>query len=953
MSQTKSLIKLYNNWDMLSIHTIAKATRLSLLVSAVLLLAACGGESAEDHLAQASQLEKNGDYAGALQSLKGALRQDPDNARTRARFSQMYLLLGKPADARTQLDRARRLGIDESAVVLLDIDIALAEGEAELALDKIDGLRQENRSTETELRQAQAHLLLGQSDKAQAIFKTLIEHSDDIEPRLGFVRGAIAEGDSELALRSINEAQAIHGKSAELWMLKGSVYLERENFDAARTALLEGKKHMSVQQDPTTVVLILQQLSQAQLSLGEFGDARVNINALRELQPNDVQTWLLLATVNVAQKRYDEALDIERAILAAEPRNVAALMLAARTNYADGNLYQAETQLKRLLDITPENLEAGLMLSDILVNQGDALQALDVLEGLQQLHPKSADLLVRVGHARLSNGQPLVAIENFQKALHLEPAHTAASLQLVSALLQTGDQAAAREILSLVQVNNDADSAARSQLMLLAHTNAGDAAGATQNVNELLKMHPDDANLHRVAAGYLISQGAFDAAKAAIDRATELAPATVANSLLSAGLLIATNNVEQAREELLAVLKRVPEHAVAMTALAKIDLGAGKKDEAIRWLERARSSSRDDTEARFMLANLYLDDDKTIRAQTVLGELLELHPNNVSVKRRAAELYRQMGKISKARKLLQSAVKNAGENVPELRALAASMARLGFNKDARAALAKAEKLSPAPELLAGDSAALSLASGELDQAASQIETIRKLSPKDVDALLLDARLQAANGRYEQAADLLGKAVEYGAGSQAVVLRYQMLRQANDESAVRILEQHLNNQAEDLPVLLAMAQHEQSHDRLAAAQGFYERALSEEPAHPVALNNLAWIYLSRGDARALPTARKAYQSAPGNASVADTLGWTLLKLGHSDESLEYLRQADQLSKGDGEIRFHLAAALKKAGKLNEAQQLLERLLASNAPFAGRREAVQMLRKLQSETGSLRG
>ncbi|MEM7278760.1 MAG: tetratricopeptide repeat protein, partial [Pseudomonadota bacterium] len=129
-----------------------------------MLIAACGGESADDHLATASQLEQAGDYAGALQSLKGALRKDPDNAQTRALFSQMYLLLGKPADARTQLDRAIKLGINESAVVLLDIDIALAEGDAELALAKIDALKLADRSAKSELRQAQAHLLLGQSD---------------------------------------------------------------------------------------------------------------------------------------------------------------------------------------------------------------------------------------------------------------------------------------------------------------------------------------------------------------------------------------------------------------------------------------------------------------------------------------------------------------------------------------------------------------------------------------------------------------------------------------------------------------------------------------------------------------------------------------------------------------------------------------------------------------------
>ena len=69
-------------------------------------------------------------------------------------------------------------------------------------------------------------------------------------------------------------------------------------------------------------------------------------------------------------------------------------------------------------------------------------------------------------------------------------------------------------------------------------------------------------------------------------------------------------------------------------------------------------------------------------------------------------------------------------------------------------------------------------------------------------------------------------------------------------------------------------HLRTPDPEAMAQWF-ERMLGAQNANPVVLNNLAWLYHEAEDARALPTARRAYELAPEQPEIMDTYGWILL------------------------------------------------------------------------------
>jgi Tfp pilus assembly protein PilF len=105
----------------------------------------------------------------------------------------------------------------------------------------------------------------------------------------------------------------------------------------------------------------------------------------------------------------------------------------------------------------------------------------------------------------------------------------------------------------------------------------------------------------------------------------------------------------------------------------------------------------------------------------------------------------------------------------------------------------------------------------------------------------------------------------------------------------------------------------------------EAAIARRPQDAVALNNLAWLYHTLRDDRALDVARRAYAIAGGRAEIADTYGWLLVESGRVPDGLQILRQVGGPGAPE-EIRLHLAQALARNGAVKEARQIAAELAA---------------------------
>ena len=86
-----------------------------------------------------------------------------------------------------------------------------------------------------------------------------------------------------------------------------------------------------------------------------------------------------------------------------------------------------------------------------------------------------------------------------------------------------------------------------------------------------------------------------------------------------------------------------------------------------------------------------------------------------------------------------------------------------------------------------------------------------------------------------------------------------------------------------------------------------------------LNYLGYSWLSNGKNpdEAVQMIMEAYQKAPYEGHVIDSLGWACFKLGLYDKAMEYLEQASDMNSGNAVISDHLGDAYWFGGRKNEA------------------------------------
>lgn len=149
---------------------------------------------------------------------------------------------------------------------------------------------------------------------------------------------------------------------------------------------------------------------------------------------------------------------------------------------------------------------------------------------------------------------------------------------------------------------------------------------------------------------------------------------------------------------------------------------------------------------------------------------------------------------------------------------------------------------------------------------------------------------------------------------------QLMQRPDD--ALAVYGEALQYKPTAISVLLSRGALLEQEGRLREALADLERAVEIAPDDPLAANAYGYILANRTRQarKAWGFVRRAYEIQPGSAAIQDSVGWTLFKLGRTDEARSHLEEAlDQLP--DPEIASHLADVLWKLGERDAAAELL--------------------------------
>jgi tetratricopeptide (TPR) repeat protein len=622
---------------------------------------------------------------------------------------------------------------------------------------------------------------------------------------------------------------------------------------------------------------------------------------------------------------------------------------------ADHQPTKAAASFEQALKLNPDFAEATLRLAEIQIQTGNAEAAIAILDPLRHKHPDLVAAQLMLADAYRMRNRVNEALALYQAVETKYPTNAEVALLHASALFQIKDVAGARKayerVLQLVPGYLPAIEALMD--LSLAEKNFD---AATELINREIQKDPKRVPLRLVAANNLLAQGKRDQAEAALQQALEIEPTNQPAALSLAQAYAGGGQFDKAQARLNAVLAVNATNISAYMLLAQIQTSTSNFQAAAEAYEKLLKIDPQYSPALNNLAYLYAENLNNLdRAYELAQHARQLLPANPATADTLGWITFKRGSYEAALELLKESADKM-KPIPDVQfhlGMAAYM--MGDEATARAALQRAWQgtnfpgraecqvclsvldLSPATADAAarallqqrvaqkgGDPVALQRLAriyqreGNPDQAIAAYESLHQALPKNVDALVNLARLEAAKD-LPKAYELAKAASKLAPDDPQVppTLGHLAFQSGDYALADSVLQHALQSQPNNAALLFNFAQAAYAVGKVAETQTALQKA--------VGLNlPTAEAAQARRMSDLIALAANPAQAAAAAARLAD-----ILKTEPDDVPALMARAAASESTADRAAAEQACEkALARYPKFVPAQQQLARLYAAD-------------------------
>lgn len=908
--------------------------------------AACGiGMSDEDRLDRAAQASADADYQAAIVDAKDVLRRDPQNVRARVILGRASLASGDAASAEKELRRAIEYGANATELHVELVTSLVAQRKFQEALDAgLDPLLDSESTGKLRRLRGDTYQGLKQPAEARREYELALQADpDDVRAHLGIVSAYLAAGNAEQARNNLDVLLDSYPDEIKVWLASGELNRSGGRLDDAESnyQVALGLAGDNVENR----IEALYGLAEVAFARGDKETAEARVDELVALSPDSLFTKFEQARLAALNEDWQTAQTILQDIQRRAPEFRPAQLMLGAVAFKTGNYGQGEMYLSAALANEPGNATIRLILAETYLALGqveDAKRVVSPLASADAADPRVMSIMAKIA---LSSGDTDLAVSELQRAVEADPLNSDTQLKLAFALIGAGRQDEVAGVLDrLAALDGESTAYQRDVLAVLVQLRGGNQEEALLGARRLTEAWPDQA------AGYN----------------------------LVGSIELANNESEAARSSFLAALDKDPDNAMAERFLAQIEESEGELEGAAARYERIVAGDKAATWAMYGRARVAAANQEFEESAKWLERILVLEPSSMQVRETLARVNVQYGNLDEAAKVANDLVDSDPSRIESYQLLA-EIALRGDDFDAAvAALEKARSLDPTSaqvrlrlaeaQRLAGDEAAavatlggdgdidyadLRIASataiafadaGNFDRAMEIASGLQRSHPDSAAPIALQGEIWARQNELGKASEAYELASTMDPSGTRAIRHYQLLRQSGDANPQRPLTRYLEAYPDDTVVRQLLAQHLNQSGSTADSISAYEELVDANPDDGVALNNLAWLYYTNGDSRAIPTARKARDAMPDNWAVLDTLGWVLVESGELEEGIDVLQEAEDLSGGAAAVRYHLAVAYARSGEPNTAKQILTELLANKKDFDRRDDAEKLLASL---------
>jgi len=439
---------------------------------------------------------------------------------------------------------------------------------------------------------------------------------------------------------------------------------------------------------------------------------------------------------------------------------------------------------------------------------------------------------------------------------------------------------------------------------------------------------------------------------------------TITTQILAAELALARNQPEAASQRYAKAARLAGEPALARRA-TELAMRVDETARALAMAERWQALDPDSIEAHQILGVMQLEQGDVEQARATLVEGVPSDPEarEAAIGRLGALLQRQfpaqagvavmqgitqtysdspsaqlaLGRLALEageRSVAQQAVDQAlslREDWTAARLLRADILQAQQRPDA--ALAEMEALlvdSPDSRALRRDYARMLVQLDRPEQALAQYQRLFEAGERGPRALNITAVLAINAEAYDLAEAVLAAMREGQAGLalESWALEGDMLRTRGEYArSLATLNEGLENHPRSTDLRYGRALTRVMMGQVDRAVSELQALVDERPDDPQLLNALGYTLIDQTDRLDDGTAliEQAYDLAPDNPAIIDSMGWAAYLRGHPAEALEYLRTAHERTQDDPEIAAHLGEVLWVLGREAEARSVWEAAL----------------------------
>lgn len=514
-----------------------------------------------------------------------ALAAEPDNLLAHQLLAGVAAAIGDDANAERHLTRVVELSADAEARFAL-ADFYARRNRGAQATKVLEALgpdppagtetrlaRLEHQSGNTEAAYARLDRILardgGNTGALIARSSLLLADGKDAEAAEAAqqaVRSGPASADAHFALgrardalddrpgaeSSFNEALRLNPAAAPVWLALSGVQLATGKLEPAAESARRATQ-AGAEQPAATLALVRAEAAVGNLAsagrhikrletdfpdrsevrlmagrvLARTGDAtgaRRELERVLVLDPGSIEALNELTALDVAERRFDAALDRLNPFLAKSPGSATLNVLAARVHLGQGDAESAERLLGLAVDGGSPDPGALSLLGQLAVQQGRSDEGVAFYDRLAAAMPNPANALTMAGMVRQQQGRLEEAQERFERALQADPDAVLAANNLAWLYAQQGLNLDRAVALALTAYSKRPEDSGIVDTLGFAYYRRGMLPEAVETLQKAVRLSPRRALYHHHLGFALADAGRAEEATTHLQRVLALDP---------------------------------------------------------------------------------------------------------------------------------------------------------------------------------------------------------------------------------------------------------------------------------------------------------------------------------------------------------------------------------------------------------------------------------------------